>query len=344
MARRDNSNANPLLWIIFLIALYVSAFLVEVPRLQSPDIIYFGSLFDTSAVFSHTTLSVVLAAFSLLAIALTLHILNNSYASGLNYVHPLIYLILSVANPQSVYFSPFHISAIVFTLSCAFFVKYKADSQNLADEFVAFFLLVLSSCAFPPLIWTFPFVFLTGIGYAEYKSRYIVVSISAAFVAAALVMGLAYVISGFDVMAAVPESYFRAMTAIDVKSSDVTILQFCRDGILGILVIVAIIRDMRNQGKYRIAESRMLSALTLVTVLIFVVTVLFVSDIRQPFGLLLLAPASIVIFGLFGDSKKIMATIFSIIITAIIIAERVLGILQISNPLTEPMNHLNIPI
>ena len=340
MLRRDNDSANPLLWIIFLIALYASAFFLNIPKVESPGIIYFGSLFDTTSVFSQSSLSIFFAAAFLLLSAVAVHILNDAYSNGLNYILPLLYLILAVANPQSIYCTPFHFAALLLMMSMAFFVRFKADSLSNMDLFSAYLLLVVSSCFFPPLIWLVPFYFISGAGSSDDGFKYTVVSLCSIIAGAGLVMGLAYLISGFDVMMTLPRTYLEAITDFGLEHIQVTILQLCRYGILILLVIIAMIRNMRNQGKYKIAESKMLSTMTLFTVLLFAIMVLFAKDIALPFDIVLLAPASMVIFGLFGDSKKTLATIFIIIITAITVAERVLIIKGIQSPLIETLTIL----
>lgn len=335
MLRKDNDSANPLLWILFLIALYASAFYLDIPGAELPDIIYFGSLFDTTSVFSQSTLSKVLAGLFLLMTSVAVHVLNNEYSNGLNFILPLLYLILVVANPQSVFFTPLHVAALLMMMSMAFFVRFKADSISYTDIFSSYLMLVLASCFFPPLIWLAPFMFISGIGFSDGGFKYLVVSICSLISGAGLILGLAYLISGFDAMLALPQTYLDAITDIGIPSVKVTILQLCRDGIIIILVVIAMIRNLRNQGKYKIAESRMLTTMTIFTALLFVIMALFIKDINLPFGVVVLAPASLVIFGLFGDSKKTLTTIFILIITAIIVAERYYVIREIPSPLTE---------
>lgn len=340
MLRKDNDSANPLLWIIFLVALYISAFFLEIPKVELPGIIYFGSLFDTTSVFSQSTLSIILAAAFLLMTAMAVHVLNDEFSNGLNFILPLLFLILVVDNPQVLFFTPFHIAALLLMISMAYFVRFKAESLSYMDLFTSYLMLVISSCVFPPLIWLTPFMFLSGTGVSEGGFKYLVVTLCSLISGAGLVMGLAYLFSGFDAMMAIPQSYLGAITDWGLMKVNLTWLHIGRDAILALLIITAVIRNLRNQGKYKIAESKMLSTMTLFTVLLSAIMVLFVKDISLPFGIVLLAPASLVIFGLFGDSKKTLATIFIIIITAITVAERYLVIKGIPSPLIDTMTIL----
>lgn len=330
MSRRNNDDANPLFWIIFLIALYVSAFFIDTQPYSPNGLTIFG----------HNTISAVLALLFLVMTAVALHIMNNSYASGLNYILPLLYLVLSVANPGAVYLTPFHIAAFLLVLSLSYFVKFKANSLHNADLFVSIVLLAVSSLFFPPLIWLLPFLVISGFGYAERKASYILASVFSTVTAAGALMGFAYLIFGVDKMMSLPAAYAEAVTGAGIIHMESSPLQMCREGLIFLLVIVAVVRNIRNQGNYKISESRMLSALTLFTVVLYAVMVLFLPDIALPYGLIVLAPASVVIFGLFGDSKKTLVTIFGIIIIAIILVERTIGILELETPLADIMTFL----
>lgn len=340
MSRRNNDDANPLFWIIFLIALYISAFFIDTQPSLSTPVIFFGQFFDTSVLFGHNVLSAVLAGAFLLVTAVALHVMNNSYASGLNFILPLLYLVLSVANPNAIYLTPFHIAAFLLVLSMEYFVKFKVDSLSNADIFVSILLLAASSLFFPPLIWLLPFLFISGFGFSERKVSYIVASVSSVVASAGALMGTAYLVSGTEEMLKIPAAYAGAITDVGLLRVESSPLQLCRDGLIFLLVIVAAVRNIRNQGNYRISESRMLSTLTLFTVVLYAIIVLFLPDIVLPYGVIVLAPASVVIFGLFGDSKKTLVTIFGIIIIAIILAERTIGILDLETPFADLMKFI----
>lgn len=325
MPRRDNENANPILWILFLIALYISSFFMNLPDVQMPSVFGFEGMYNPDFLFGRNTFSAILAAISLLLTALTLHNFNNRFSSGLNFILPLLYLILALANPCAIWFSPFHIAALALVWVLRYFVKFKAETGHPTDLFASFFLLVIASCFYLPLIWLAPVLLLRGFSYMEEKIRYLLTTLLGLFCGVALITALNYLILGFDAVAALPGQWLQGIVAITTKWPGFSILQLCREGLLVLLVIIAAIRNIRNQGKYKIAESRMLSDVTMSTLVIFVATALYTADYSLPFEVLVFAPASLVIFVLFGDSRKSLITIFSIVIMAIIVAERALG-------------------
>lgn len=340
MARRDSNDANPILWIIFLIALYISTFFIDIPGRTLTGFSFFDTLLSQgAALMSRSTLSIVAAALFLAATAVSLHLLNNAFSSGLNYILPLLYLILSLANPYSIYFTPFHVAALLLVWSIWHFVKFKAATGHMSDLFTALFLLVAASCFYAPLIWLAPFLLVAGFAYAEGKLRYLATFILAVAGGAAAAFGTLYLFYDFDTAVAASQGYLGEILAVDIQVPHVSILQAVRDGIIAILVILAMLRNVRNQGKYKIAESRMLSDVALCTALLFVVMVLFLNDYTLPYNLVVLAPASMVIFGLFGDSKKTMVTIFSLIVMGLIVAERASHFIMLDGvPLIDKLN------
>ncbi|MBO4656408.1 MAG: hypothetical protein J5639_01410 [Bacteroidales bacterium] len=329
MPRRDHEDANPILWILFLIALYISSFFMKLPEIVQPGVFGFDILFDWNLLFSRTTLSSILAAVFLILTALSLHTFNNRFSSGLNFILPLLYLILAVANPYAIWFTPFHIAALAGVWSLRYFVKFKAETGHPTDLFAAFFLMVFASCFCLPLIWIAPFLLLSGFSYMESKSRYLLTVFSGLLCSVALIVGLNYLVGGLDAVCALPGKWLSGILAVGTRIPEFSLLQICREGILVILVIVAALRNIRNQGKYKIAESRMLSDVTLSTLVLFVAMALYLTDYSLPFELVVMAPASLVIFGLFGDSRKSLITIFGIIVMCIIVAERALCFIEV---------------
>lgn len=325
MARKDNEDANPILWILFLIALYISSFFMKLPDVQMPSVFGFEGMYDPDVLFGRNTLSAILSAVFLVLTALTLHTFNNRFSSGLNFILPLLYLILAVANPCAIWFSPFHIAALGLVWSLRYFVKFKAETGHPTDLFTAFFLLMITSCCYLPLIWLFPVLLARGFSYMENKLRYLLTVFLGLFTGAAFIVGLNYLVLGFDAVTVLPGRWLEGITAIATRWPGFSILQITREGLLVVLVVVAALRNVRNQGKYKIAESRMLSDVTVCTLVLFVATALYTADFALPFEVMAFAPASLVIFGLFGDSRKSLVTIFSIVIMALIVAERTLG-------------------
>lgn len=340
MARRDSNDANPILWIIFLIALYISTFFIDIPQRTLTGFSVFDTLVNpASALMTQSPLSIIVAAVFLVLTAISLHVLNNAFSSGLNFILPLLYLILVLANPYSVYFTPFHAAALLLVWAISHFVKFKAATGHTSDLFTAFFMLVLASCFFAPLIWLLPFLLIAGFAYSESKLRYLAAAILSVACAAAAVFGTLYLLADLETALSVPQKYIDAILAVDVAAPNISILQAVRDGSLAILVVAAMLRNVRNQGKYKIAESRMLSDVTLSAAVLFIIMVLFLNDYTLPYCLVVLAPTSMVIFGLFGDSKKTLVTIFSLIVMGLIVAERASHFIMVDGaPLIDKLN------
>jgi len=322
MARSDNNDANPLLWIVFLIALYISTFFMDIPELGFQGVTCFGPLPEGSTVWSHTPLSAVLAALALIVSAVFIHFLNDTYSSGLNFVLPLIYLILVIANPSALYLTPMHLAALFFILSIAAYVRFKAETCHNSDIFVAIVSLMAASCFYVPLIWMLPLFIISAIPYAEYKLRYLGATLFSIVVGSGLIMGCAYLFFGYEEMLALPGRCLDILMSPHLAHPDYSILQFVRIITVILLGIAAFFRNLRNKGYYKISEAKMLSSLMICSVLILPMLVLYLPDCRAPFGTIAFAPVSVVIFGLFGDSKKVLATVFSLIIMLTVVAER----------------------
>lgn len=329
MARKDYEDANPILWILFLTALYISSFFMNLPEIRMPSLFGLEGMYDPDVLFGRNTLSAILSAVFLVLTALTLHNFNNRFSSGLNFILPLLYLILAAANPCAIWFSPFHIAALGLIWSLRYFVKFKAETGHPSDLFTAFFLLILTSCCYLPLIWLVPILLFRGFSYMENKLRYLLTVLLGLFFGAAFIAGLNYLVLGFDAVAALPGRWMDGIIPMAARRQGLSLLRLCLDGLTALLVIIAAVRNIRNQGKYKIAESRMLSDVTMATIILFAIVALYMADYALPFEVMLFAPASLVIFGLFGDSRKSLVTIFSIVIMAIIVAERAMGFIGI---------------
>lgn len=332
MARPERENANPILWVLFLTVLYVSNFFVPLPDTapvsQSPLSPLLPPVFTLPA---RGFISAILAGGFLILTAVSLHVFNNRFSSGLNFILPLLYLILALANPCAIWFTQFHLAALGLVWALRYFVKYKAETGHPTDLFCAFFLLLFSSCFYLPSIWLAPFMLISGFGYMENKLRYFLALFFGLLSGAAFIAGLNYLLSGNDALAALPHEWAGGMSAVATHRQELSLLQLCREGLLVILVFAAALRNLRNQGKYRISESRMLSDVTLCTIVLLAVTILYLPDYSLPFEVMVFAPASLVIFGLFGDSRKSLVTVFGLIIMVLILIERALGFLEIEN-------------
>ena len=138
MARRDHEDANPILWVLFLIALYISSFFMKLPAVAQPGVFGLDRVLNWDFLFSGNTVSSVLAALFLLLTALSLHTFNNRFSSGLNFILPLLYLILAVANPYAIWFTPFHVAALSLVWTLRYFVKFKAETGHPTDLFCSF--------------------------------------------------------------------------------------------------------------------------------------------------------------------------------------------------------------
>lgn len=328
MSNYPNRVSSALPMILMVLFLYISAFFLDIAPVSSPTPLFWESLFSTSVIFGNSTLSMILSAIFIILIALSLYIFNNAYTTGNNIMLPFIFVLLVVANPYVIFFSPIHIAALLMMWSIFYSVKYRVNGHKSDSAFTCFFLLGLATFFIPCLVWCFLYFYIINIINSEEKAKFTFNSIIGLILPIVLLSGC-YFIFGGENLSLLLKQYGQSMLTIEPKSLNFSIAEICRWIVILSITASSCLFVMRNLGNYKTTKSRAFFRVIwylLVLVLIFVV---FTTSNHSTFGLLLYVPIAIISHEYLSvEPNKKWRNVRNVIFYLVFLSERIIMFLR----------------
>ena len=265
----------------------------------------------------------ILAAVLLAAAALVLHLAADRALNELNIVVPFSYLILSTAHPAALYYTPLHAAALLLALSLYFFLDYCASHPTIGNEIATGLTLGASALFFPPLLWLAPVYGFLSVGRTEDKLKFCVAGLLSTALPLAAGLAVQSLLETGDTGAFLP-GLWQGMTAVTHPAVPSSATSLCRILLTVILTITAIVRVLQRTHVYRTFQIRSMTRLILLTVFISALALLFLSDGKQPAGLITSLPVALLVNDLFihPDHRKGTLTLV-IILILVLVAERI---------------------
>ncbi|NLX40847.1 MAG: hypothetical protein GXY75_02980 [Bacteroidales bacterium] len=318
-------NGRTIVLLILAVLLYVSAFFVDTGLMDYDAVLPFGSQGFLDTVFGATTLSYILSVVFLIITAVSIYSFNMMYTTGINYLLPVLYVFLVVYNPRVIFFSPFHIVALLLLWSLVFSARYRNSVQYLSNNFVSFFLFSTASVFFPPLVWLFPLIILVNLRASEEKFKYIFTSLLGVFTPMVMVGAICYIFGGNKLLNGLTVSFWGSMSAFGRHSFDFSAVEIATALFLISFALIATFYVLRNLNRYKIIHSNTCIRIIFFAILILLICAVFVTDNRDPYGVMLYVPVSLILFEYLSSPKNNKgAMIFYIVVSGLAIISRII--------------------
>jgi len=247
------------------------------------------------------------------------------YTTGINYLLPVLYVFLVVYNPRVIFFSPFHIVALLLLWSLVFSARYRNSVQYLSNNFVSFFLFSTASVFFPPLVWLFPLIILVNLRASEEKFKYIFTSLLGVFTPMVMVGAICYIFGGNKLLNGLTVSFWGSMSAFGRHSFDFSAVEIATALFLISFALIATFYVLRNLNRYKIIHSNTCIRIIFFAILILLICAVFVTDNRDPYGVMLYVPVSLILFEYLSSPKNNKgAMIFYIVVSGLAIISRII--------------------
>jgi len=322
-------NGRTIVLLILAVVLYVSAFFTAPEPMDYEAVLPFSTSIFFDALFGATTLSYILSVVFLILIAASIYSFNLMFTTGINYLLPVLYLFLVLYNPRVIFFSPLHIVALLLLWSLVFSARYRNFVQNLSANYLSFFLFGAASLFYPPMLWIFPLVILLNIRASEEKPKYVFTSLLGMLTPMVMAGAICYIFGGSKLLNGLGTSFWSSMSAFGRHAFDFSAVEIASGLFLTGFVFISLFHLLSNINRYKIVHSntsiRILS-FALLTTLVFAV---FLTDNRDPYGVVLLVPISLILFEYLSSPKNNKgATIFYVVISSLAIISRIIVLVR----------------
>ncbi|MBQ0123738.1 MAG: hypothetical protein KBS58_02720 [Bacteroidales bacterium] len=327
MSRNLSYSRYFTLTFMFVIALYISGLIIPIKALEYSSPLFFGKFTGESFLtFAKPWQSVTAATLLLVATGLMLARFTDRYSTGYRYFVPMIFLILALSNPYSIYLSPFHVAAFLLVPVLNYFFYYEAAGQNVSHLFVSNFLMAIAVCFCPPLIWLAPVLLFSGIDLADDKLKYIFSFILSLAMPFGVVSAIIYLVYGIDTAMGVLPEFSARILDIGLDNLHISLATICKMATLTIFAIVSILTILKNLGRFKISKYKVYIRLIFILISTAVIAAVFSTGTRHPWSIIAAVPLSLVGNELYNAENVRVGKhtgILTMVIILIIIVERV---------------------
>lgn len=323
-------RTNGVLLSVFAIILFIASYrFID----AQPATLDCYSILDTfhigQILLDNTIVSLSLGIVFLLLIAATILYISN-YISGKRHFTPLIFLVLALANPSAIYFTPLHIISFLMMWSIFLITMFKLeDGRDSERIFAAFFLYSTCILCFPPMIWFLPVLVIMSAGAAESKAKYILAVFLGIIAPFVLALSILFILEGWEPMEPTLVSFAQAFTFTGEKNIVMSSPFLCKSILIlyfTLITVVKCIRESRNMS--RIKSTFLFRDIIFLTAA-FAFFIVFIMSFSVPFGVVLYAPLSFIFLELaasWGEKGRFLS--YYSLFLLILLIERVSLFLQ----------------
>lgn len=269
-------------------------------------------------------LSGLLAAATLLANGLLLFSTHRRVMSGLSLSVPVIYIVLATANPDALYFTPFHGASLLLALCLFFHTAFCSVRPTLSKLLGTWASLGAAGILFPPFLWLIPLLALTSMGKAEDKLKYAAASLLSLCLPFGLYAGILFLREGSFPVGAVFTRLWDQMTVLPHPAFHFSAATLCRIALTAVATVLAIIRAAKLLDRFKTAQYRAVIRIILLIPALCLLVLLFAPDCRFPGGLVTYLPVSLLLNdGLAAQGSGNRFPTLAVILFLILLAERI---------------------
>lgn len=309
--------------ILLTVAYAVSALFVPTGDSLYDGCFFFENILDLSPVCCTGFLSVLFGILCTGVLALGIFLAGNHISSGMNQFIPLIYLVLVLANPASLRFSPLHAAALFLVPALFNNISFCSSGTDLTSLAKSCFMLTLASFFFPPLMWLAVPMAIFSIGKAEDKGKYLFTAIFSLAVPLLLIFGIRYLQSGVQKAAEIFPEYFRAIADIPKKSIAMSASTLCRLVLTAIISIISAYCVAGSFGRYKIVQYTAYTRILVFAAAIAAVVFIFIPGMAWPGCLLTAIPLSLMMNEYFSNGAYSGSGTVAVAALLILLAERI---------------------
>ena len=285
---------------------------------------YASGMFVSDTLVPHTFLSGMLAAAVILANAVLLYLTEDRILAQVSLFTPAAYIVLASANPEALWYSPFHGASLLLALSILFFLAFCAVRPSMGNLTAAWAALGAAALFFPPFLWLVPVYAACAFGKADDKLKFWVASP----LALCLPLGLYLGVIAMQANGQTPGDFFirlwHGMTTITPGSLHFSAATLVRIILTAAAALLAILWSVGRLDRYKISRSAAVLRIICLTIALCVLTAIFLPDSRHPAGLVTAMPVSLLLneYLCAPDRKKGSRTL-AVILILILVAERI---------------------
>lgn len=298
------------------------------------DLLAFAAVLLPAAVFcaagwlalpdaGRSTASGLSAGLILVANGLLLYLIGDKVMNEISLIPPVSYIVLAAANPEALSFTPLHIASFLMAVSLLFFLLYSAIRPSLDYLAAAWATLGGAALFFPPLAWLAPVYAVTTAPHAEEKGKYIVALLFSFILPACVWIGIQY-LRGAGMPGEVLGKLWAEMTTLPRPALHFSAATLCRILLIVVATVLATVHVLGWLTRYRTAQYHAYLRLLVLTLALVLINALFLSDCRQPLGLVTLLPVALLLSEYFrnrGGEKHVW--LLAVILMLVLVAERI---------------------
>ena len=288
-----------------------------------PAVLFCAAGWLTIPAADRAVVSGLLAGLVLVANGLLLFLTGDRVMNETSPLAPVIYIVLAAANPAALSLTPLHAASFLLALSMLFHLLYCAIRPSLGYLAIAWATLGCAALCFPPLAWLAPVYAITTAPSAEEKGKYTVALILSFILPAGIWIGIQY-LRGTGLPVNVLRGLWTDMTVIHRPTLHFSAATLCRILLTVLATVLAVIHILRRLTRYRTAQYHAFLRLLVLTLALVVLNLVFLSDSRQPFGLLTLLPVTLLLNEYFRDrNAEKGAGLLAVILALVLVVERI---------------------
>ena len=209
-------------------------------------------------------------------------------------IAPVAYAILAAANPAALSYTPLHAASLLLAASLSCYLRFCADKPSpdlLGGTFIA---LGAAGLFHPPLFWLTPVYAATTVSRAESKGRFWVTALLALVFPAAVHIGIQYLRGGYA-PPVILHGFLERMTAISHPVLHLSAATLVRILLTFVVAAAASLHLLRRLSRFRTGPFHATVRTLLITLVLTVLSALFLTDGDQPAGLLVMFPVSLIL-------------------------------------------------
>lgn len=276
--------------IVVIILLVISAFFT--PGVESPTV-------------SESWLSSVLSLSFLVCICISLYYINNSYfltSNGSSFL-PVIYLLLVFSFPEVVYFSFYHIAALLLIWGLYFNVKFlTVEDKKINYLFISVLLFSSMILIEPYFLWMMGIMFFINISPSKMNFfRYAAASIGAFLIPFIYYFSIRYLF--FDL--SLPQyfdSFLSSLVLTSVKFPSMKISVIFMVSMIAVVSLRSFFYIIAGRNELGSNSAKSFNRVLFLGFVTFILSFLYSSDVMSI--LVVFIPVSMVIFAFLKSTKK----------------------------------------
>lgn len=269
-------------------------------------------------------LSALGAVVVILLIGRILYVINRKMLTGSSLLPPLFYAFLATAHPAAFCFSTLHIAALLLAVSLYSYLCFNALAPSMSRLASMWLTLGCAGLLLPALLWLAPVYAITSVSKADDKLKFWFITLFGLAIPTATWLVITYLMGDTTPASEIFVHDWEEMTAIHHPTFYHSTPALCRILIVAVVSLVAMGGIFSRLSTYKTSQFHACLRLIVLTLCLGVLALIFWGDTATPAGLMVMAPASLLL-GLYFETtrnKKASRTLL-VILTLILVFERI---------------------